>query len=55
MTIAKLFKEVINECLYTHAFKKIVFATLDDHNAHRKHNPERNFISFKKILSQKED
>ena len=55
MTIAKLSKEVINECLYKYAFKKIVFVALDDHNAHRKHNPEGNFIPFKKILSQKED
>ena len=51
--MAKLFKEVMNERLYKYAFKKIVFAVLDDHNAHREHNPEGNFIPFKRILSPK--
>lgn len=53
--MAKLFKEVMSERPYKHAFKKIVFAILDDHNTHREHNPEGNFIPFKRILSQKED
>jgi hypothetical protein len=49
--MAKLFKEVMSERPYKHAFKKIVFAVLDDQNTHREHNPEGNFIPFKRILS----
>ena len=48
--MAQLFKDVINEPVYKHAFKKIVFAVLDDHNAYREHNPEGNYIPFKRVL-----
>ena len=48
--IAKLFKEVINEPNYKNKLKKIVFAILDDGNAHREHNPRGNFLPFKEIF-----
>lgn len=44
--MAEIFKEVLNEKAYKHAFRKIVFAIIDDANAHREHNPEGNFVPF---------
>jgi hypothetical protein len=44
--MAKIFREVLGERFYRGAYKKIVFAVLDDHNAHREHNPEGNFKPF---------
>lgn len=48
--MAKIFREVLGERFYRGAYKKIVFAVLDDHNAHREHNPEGNFKPFCDIL-----
>jgi uncharacterized protein (TIGR02452 family) len=50
--VAELFKEVINEEGLKGAFKKIVFAVLDDRNAHRVHNPNGNYEPFKNILER---
>lgn len=44
--VAKLFREVMEEEEFRGAFKKVVFAILDDHNAYKKHNPEGNFKPF---------
>jgi uncharacterized protein (TIGR02452 family) len=48
--MAKIFREVLGERFYRGAYKKIVFAVLDDHNAHREHNPEGNFKPFCDVL-----
>jgi uncharacterized protein (TIGR02452 family) len=44
--IAKLFHEVIDEVEFANKYKRLVFAILDDHNAHREHNREGNFLPF---------
>ncbi len=44
--IARLFHEVMNEEEFRNKYRLIVFAVLDDHNAHRSHNPEGNFAPF---------
>ena len=44
--IAKLFHEVIQEVEFANKYKRLVFAILDDHNAHREHNKEGNFLPF---------
>ena len=44
--VAQLFHEVINEPEFKDRYRKIVFAIIDDHNAHQKHNPEGNFKPF---------
>ena len=44
--IAKLFHEVIDEVEFANKYKRLVFAILDDHNAHREHNKEGNFLPF---------
>eukprot|EP01114_Cavostelium_apophysatum_P004608 TRINITY_DN1492_c1_g1_i2.p1 TRINITY_DN1492_c1_g1~~TRINITY_DN1492_c1_g1_i2.p1 ORF type:complete len:353 (-),score=67.85 TRINITY_DN1492_c1_g1_i2:155-1213(-) len=49
--IAKLFHEVINK-FYRGAFKKIVFAIIDDDNARKSHNPNGNFLPFKQIFPE---
>lgn len=48
--MAQLFKTVISEEPYNHAFKKIIFAVLDDANAHREHNPDGNYLPFKRTF-----
>lgn len=50
--IAQLFHEVFEEPEFKNRFVKIVFAIIDDHNAHRAHNPEGNFIPFMKEFSK---
>lgn len=44
--VARLFHEVMDEPEFKNRYKKIVFAILDDHNAHQKHNMEGNFKPF---------
>lgn len=44
--IARLFHDLLESPLYKGRFKKVVFAVLDDHNAHKRHNPEGNFMPF---------
>ncbi|MBR5639671.1 MAG: TIGR02452 family protein [Muribaculaceae bacterium] len=44
--VALLFHEVMDEPEFKNRYRKIVFAILDDHNAHRSHNPEGNFKPF---------
>ena len=51
--MAMLFKEVLDEPKYKNHFKKVVFAILDDHNAHREHNPEGNLKPFINVFSKK--
>lgn len=41
--VARLFHEVIDEDELAGKYSLIVFAILDDHNAHKSHNPEGNF------------
>ena len=44
--VARLFHEVLVEPEFKNKYRCIVFAILDDHNAHQKHNPEGNFKPF---------
>ncbi len=44
--VARLFHEVMEEPEFKNRYRKIVFAILDDHNAHQRHNPEGNFKPF---------
>lgn len=44
--VAKLFHEVMEEAEFLNKYKLLVFAILDDHNAHKSHNPEGNFKPF---------
>lgn len=50
--MARLFAEVLETESYNKAFKKIVFAVLDDANAYREHNPEGNYIPFKRTFEK---
>lgn len=51
--MAKIFRDVLRERFYNGAYKKIVFAIIDDKNAFREHNPEGNFKPFCDILEAK--
>ena len=44
--VARLFHEVMDEPEFKNRYRKIIFAILDDHNAHKKHNPDGNFQPF---------
>ena len=44
--IAQLFHEVFEEPEFRNKYRYISFAILDDHNAHRRHNPEGNYLPF---------
>ncbi|UKK52313.1 DUF2263 domain-containing protein [Prevotella sp. E13-17] len=44
--VASLFHEVMDEPEFKNRYRFIVFAILDDHNAHQKHNPVGNFRPF---------
>ncbi|CAF0797713.1 unnamed protein product [Adineta ricciae] len=48
--IAKLFQEVIDS-KYSHAFKYIIFAIIEDHNSARSHNPEGNIVPFSRVFN----
>ena len=49
--MARLFHEVMEEPEFKDKYLRIVFAILDDHNAHQKHNPEGNFKPFAEEFS----
>ena len=44
--IARLFHEALDSYEFKNKFAVVVFAILDDHNAHLAHNPEGNFAPF---------
>ena len=44
--VARLFHEVMEEQEFKNRYRRILFAILDDHNAHQRHNPEGNFKPF---------
>ena len=44
--VARLFHEVMDEQEFKNRYRRILFAILDDHNAHQRHNPEGNFKPF---------
>ena len=46
--IARLFHEVMKEPEFANKFKLIDFAILEDHNSHRRHNSEGNYLPFKR-------
>ncbi|MCF7919131.1 MAG: TIGR02452 family protein [Candidatus Cloacimonetes bacterium] len=49
--IAELFQEVFSEEEFQGVFKLIVFSIIQDHNNHRKHNPQGNVIPFQKVFN----
>lgn len=49
--VARLFHEVIEEEEFFGCYKLLIFAILDDHNAHKTHNPEGNFKPFAEEFS----
>lgn len=46
--IARLFHDVFEEPEFKNKYRLVCFAILDDHNAHRSHNPEGNYLPFLK-------
>lgn len=52
--VARLFHEVMDEPEFKNRYKKIVFAILDDHNAHKNHNQEGNFKPFEEEFAGKD-
>lgn len=44
--VARLFHEVMDELEFKNKYRRIVFAILNDHNAHQSHNPEGNYKPF---------
>ncbi len=44
--VARLFHDVFAESEFKDKFRLLVFAVLDDHNAHMAHNPQGNFAPF---------
>ena len=50
--VARLFREVIYENEFANKFKLIVFAILDDHNSHKSHNRDGNFLPFKEEFNR---
>lgn len=49
--VARLFREVLNEEEFHNAFRLIVFAIIEDHNAHKGHNPEGNLLPFQRVFN----
>jgi uncharacterized protein (TIGR02452 family) len=47
--VAQIFKEVIEQ-EFAHCFEKIVFAVLKDGNDGHAHNPEGNYVPFKRVF-----
>lgn len=52
--IAQLFHEVFEEPEFKNKFKLVSFAILDDHNAHKAHNPDGNYKPFVDEFCNKE-
>lgn len=50
--VAELFHDVLEEDEFKDRFVKIIFAIIDDHNAHRSHNPQGNYLPFFKEFSK---
>lgn len=51
--VARLFHEVLDEAEFRNRYRRIVFAILDDHNAHLRHNPDGNFRPFAEEFTMK--
>lgn len=50
--VARLFHEVLQEPEFSGKIPLVVFAILDDHNAHRGHNPQGNYLPFAQEFQQ---
>jgi uncharacterized protein (TIGR02452 family) len=50
--VARLFHEVMDEPEFKDKYRRVIFAILDDHNAHQKHNPVGNFRPFAEEFDQ---
>ena len=53
--VARLFHEVMDELEFKNKYRRIVFAILDDHNAHQSHNPEGNIKPFADEFTGKDE
>ena len=53
--VARLFHEVMDEPEFKDKYRLIIFAILDDHNAHHKHNPVGNFRPFAEEFDHTDD
>lgn len=51
--IARLFHEVFEESEFKNKYRLICFAILDDHNSHKSHNPDGNYLPFVKEFHPK--
>ncbi|MBR4482527.1 MAG: TIGR02452 family protein, partial [Paludibacteraceae bacterium] len=49
--VAELFKQVLNEAEFKNKYRRIIFAVIDDFNAHQAHNPNGNFKPFKEVFA----
>ena len=52
--IAELFAEEIDRGGYRHAYRHILFAIIDDHNANRPDSPRGNLAPFREVLDQRD-
>ena len=50
--VARLFHEVMDEPEFKGKYRRVIFAILDDHNAHQEHNPVGNFRPFAEEFDQ---
>jgi len=48
--VAELFAEVIEQGGFRHAYRHILFAIIDDHNARRPDSPQGNLTPFRDVL-----
>lgn len=48
--VAVLFKEVLGEAEFKNKYRRIIFAIIDDFNAHQAHNPNGNYKPFKEVF-----
>lgn len=48
--VAQLFRETIKQHGFHYQFRFIYFAIFDDHNSHKKHNPDGNFQPFRDVF-----
>lgn len=49
--VAQLFQEVLRS-KFPNTFKLVVFSIIDDHNAHKEHNPEGNIKPFADVFAK---
>jgi len=48
--VAELFKAVFEESEFKNRFRRVTFAIIDDYNAGKEHNPDGNYLPFKRAF-----